>query len=215
MASIVASHIKPEWVVNVKETGQIILVDYTDLKNLKTTTIESAKFLHDGGWDYSKRYFMVAANASNKVAAVDTKTGKLAALVDTAKIPHPGRGANFIHPQFGPVWTTGHLGDDVVSLISTASDDPKYAKYKEHNWKVVQELKMPGAGNLFVKTHPKSKNLWADAPMNPERKSPNPSTSTTWPISARSPSGWTSPGLRPAGKQGDPSCHPPRVQRGG
>src|SRR3546814_1964346 len=120
VASIVASHIKPEWVVNVKETGQIILVDYTDLKNLKTTTIESAKFLHDGGWDYSKRYFMVAANASNKVAAVDTKTGKLAALVDTAKIPHPGRGANFIHPQFGPVWTTGHLGDDVRSEEHTS-----------------------------------------------------------------------------------------------
>ena len=170
VASIVASHIKPEWVVNVKETGQIILVDYTDLKNLKTTTIESAKFLHDGGWDYSKRYFMVAANASNKVAAVDTKDGKLAALIDTAKIPHPGRGANFIHPQFGPVWTTGHLGDAVVSLISTASDEAKYAKHKEHNWKVVQELQMPGAGNLFVKTHPKSKNLWADAPMNPERE---------------------------------------------
>ncbi len=63
---------------------------------------------------------MVAANASNKVAAVDTKTGKLAALVNTAKIPHPGRGANFVHPEFGPVWSTGHLGDAVVSLISTA-----------------------------------------------------------------------------------------------
>ncbi|HRD35320.1 MAG TPA: nitrite reductase [Rhodocyclaceae bacterium] len=169
VASIVASHIKPEWVVNVKETGQIMLVDYTDIKNLKTTTIESAKFLHDGGWDASKRYFMVAANASNKVAAVDTQTGKLAALVDTAKIPHPGRGANFNHPKFGPVWATGHLGDDVVSLISTASDDPAHAKYKEHNWKVVEELKMPGAGNLFVKTHPKSNHLWADVPMNPER----------------------------------------------
>lgn len=170
VASIVASHIKPEWVVNVKETGQIMLVDYTDIKNLKSTTIESAKFLHDGGWDVSKRYFMVAANASNKVAAVDTKTGKLAALVDTAKIPHPGRGANFMHPQFGPVWTTGHLGADVISVISTASDDPKHAKHKEKNWKVVQELKMPGAGNLFVKTHPKSTHLWADAPMNPERE---------------------------------------------
>jgi nitrite reductase (NO-forming)/hydroxylamine reductase len=170
VASIVASHIKPEWVVNVKETGQILLVDYSDLDNLKTTTIESAKFLHDGGWDASKRYFLVAANASNKVAAVDTKTGKLAALVDTAKIPHPGRGANFMHPKYGPVWATGHLGDAVVSLISTASDDKKHAKFKEHNWKVVQELKMPGAGNLFVKTHPKSKNLWADMPMNPERE---------------------------------------------
>ncbi|ENO83228.1 nitrite reductase (NO-forming) [Thauera sp. 27] len=170
VASIVSSHIKPEWVVNVKETGMILLVDYTDINNLKTTTINSAKFLHDGGWDMSKRYFLVAANASNKVAAVDTKDGKLAALVDTAKIPHPGRGANFVHPQFGPVWATGHLGDDVVSLISTAHDDKKFAKFKEHNWKVVQELKMPGAGNLFVKTHPKSKNLWADAPMNPERE---------------------------------------------
>jgi nitrite reductase (NO-forming)/hydroxylamine reductase len=170
VASIVSSHIKPEWVINVKETGMILLVDYTDIDNLKTTQIDSAKFLHDGGWDASKRYFMVAANASNKVAAVDTKTGKLAALVDTAKIPHPGRGANFFHKEFGPVWATGHLGDDVVSLISTPSEDQKNAKFQAHNWKVVQELKMPGAGNLFVKTHPKSKNLWADAPMNPERE---------------------------------------------
>jgi nitrite reductase (NO-forming)/hydroxylamine reductase len=169
VASIVASFIKPEWVVNIKETGQILLVDYSDIENLKTTTIGSAKFLHDGGWDASKRYFLVAANASNKIAAVDTKTGKLAALVDTAKIPHPGRGANFTHPKFGPVWTTGHLGADVLTLISTPSDEKKNAKYKEFNWKVVQEVKhVPG--NLFVKTHPKSKHLWADSPQNPEKE---------------------------------------------
>jgi len=166
VASIVSSMIKPEWVVNIKETGQILLVDYSDIKNLKTTTIESAKFLHDGGWDASKRYFLVAANASNKIAVVDTKEGKLAALVDTKKIPHPGRGANFTHPKYGPVWTTGHLGDDVLTLIGTAPEDPKF---KDNAWKVVEELKMPGAGNLFVKTHPKSKNLWADAPQNPEK----------------------------------------------
>ena len=168
VASIVASFTKPEWVVNIKETGQILLVDYSDIKNLKTTTIGSAKFLHDGGWDASKRYFLVAANASNKIAAVDTKTGKLAALVDVAKIPHPGRGANFTHPKFGPVWTTGHLGADVLTLISTPSDEAKNAKFKEHNWKVVQEVKhVPG--NLFVKTHPKSKHLWADSPQNPDK----------------------------------------------
>jgi nitrite reductase (NO-forming)/hydroxylamine reductase len=170
VASIVSSEIKPEWVVNIKETGQIKLVDYSDIKNLKETTIESAKFLHDGGWDASKRYFLVAANASHKIAAVDTKTGKLAALIDTKKIPHPGRGANFMHPQYGPVWATGHLGDAVVTLISTPSDKKEHAKYKSNNWKVVQELKMPGAGNLFVKSHPKSQNLWADAPQNPERE---------------------------------------------
>ncbi len=167
VASIVSSMIKPEWVINIKETGQILLVDYSDIKNLKTTTIESAKFLHDGGWDATKRYFLVAANASNKIAAVDTKTGKLAALVDTKKIPHPGRGANFMHPQYGPVWATGHLGADVVTLIGTPND--KMPKYKGNAWKVVQEVKHIGAGNLFVKTHPKSKHLWADAPQNPER----------------------------------------------
>ena len=167
VASIVSSQIKPEWVVSVKETGQILLVDYSDVDNLKTTTIESAKFLHDGGWDISKRYFLVAANASNKIAVVDTQEGKLAALVDTARIPHPGRGANFHHPEFGPVWTTGHLGDDVLTLIGTAPEDPQYA---DNAWKVVQELQMPGAGNLFVKTHPESRNLWADMPQNPEKE---------------------------------------------
>jgi nitrite reductase (NO-forming)/hydroxylamine reductase len=167
VASIVSSQIKPEWVINVKETGQILLVDYSDIKNLKTTTIESAKFLHDGGWDMTRRYFLVAANASNKIAAVDTKEGKLAALIDVKKIPHPGRGANFLHPQFGPVWTTGHLGADVLTLIGTPH--PKYPQYKDNAWKVVQEVKHIGSGNLFVKTHPKSTHLWADAPQNPER----------------------------------------------
>jgi nitrite reductase (NO-forming)/hydroxylamine reductase len=165
VASIVATEDKPEWVVNIKETGMIRLVDYSDLKNLKETTIESAKFLHDGGWDSTKRYFLVAANASNKVAVVDTKTGKLAALVDTAAKPHPGRGANFVHPKFGPVWATSHLGADVISLIGT---DP--AKHSKQAWKVVQELKNHGGGSLFVKTHPKSNHLYADAPLNPEKE---------------------------------------------
>ncbi|HMW64967.1 MAG TPA: cytochrome D1 domain-containing protein [Accumulibacter sp.] len=165
VASIVSSIIKPEWVINIKETGMIKLVDYSDIANLKEVTVNSAKFLHDGGWDASKRYFLVAANASNKVAVVDTKEGKLAALVDTAKIPHPGRGANFVHPKFGPVWATSHLGADVISIIGT---DP--GRNPQHAWKVVQEIKNHGANSLFVKTHPKSKNLWADAPLNPDPK---------------------------------------------
>ena len=165
VASIVATEDKPEWVVNLKETGMIRLVDYSDIKNIKETTIESAKFLHDGGWDSTKRYFLVAANMSDKVAVVDTKTGKLAALVDTKSKPHPGRGANFKHPKFGPVWATSHLGADVISLIGT---DPE--KHPKNAWKVVAELKNHGSGSLFVKTHPKSNNLWADAPLNPERE---------------------------------------------
>ena len=165
VAAIVASHQKPEFLVNAKETGKIWMVDYTDLENLKTTQIDSAKFLHDGGFDATRRYFMTAANASNKIAVVDTKTSKLAALVDVGKIPHPGRGANFVHPQFGPVWSTSGLGDESIAIIGT---DP--AKHKANAWKVVQSLKGQGGGSLFIKTHPKSTNLWVDTALNPDAK---------------------------------------------
>jgi len=165
VASIVASHFRPEFLVSVKETGKIMAVDYSDLNNLKTTEIPAARFLHDGGWDSTKRYFLVAANQSNKIAVVDAKTDKKVALVEVGKIPHPGRGANFIHPKFGPVWATGHLGDETIALIAT---DP--VKHKQHAWKMVAQLKGQGGGSLFLKTHPKSKNLWVDTPLNPDPK---------------------------------------------
>ncbi|MDZ4253938.1 MAG: nitrite reductase [Sulfuritalea sp.] len=165
VAAIVGSHYNPEFIVNAKETGKILVVNYKDLNNLKVTSINAARFLHDGGFDSTGRYFMVAANASNKIAVVDTKEDKLAALIDVGKIPHPGRGANFVHPKFGPVWATSHLGDDIISLIGT---DPK--QHKDQAWRVVQTLKGQGGGSLFIKTHPKSKNLWVDTPLNPEAK---------------------------------------------
>ena len=165
VASIVASHYKPEFVVNVKETGKTLMVNYSDINEITTKEIPVAKFLHDGGLDSSKRYFMIAANQSNKVGAIDLKDGKLAGLIDVGKIPHPGRGANFTHPKYGPVWATGHLGDETIALIGT---DP--AKHKQYAWKMVESLKGPGGGALFVKSHPKSKNLWSDAPLNPDPK---------------------------------------------
>ncbi|MFN3594412.1 MAG: cytochrome D1 domain-containing protein [Thiobacillaceae bacterium] len=165
VASIVSSHIKPEFVVNVKETGKILLVDYSDIKNLKTTEIEAERFLHDGGWDGSKRYFLVAANMRDTVVAVDTKTGRLAAKVKVGTKPHPGRGANWIDKQYGPVWATGHLGDDTVAVIGTAPEDKRYAR---HAWKVVRRLQNHGSGSLFIKTHPKSRNLWVDAALDPD-----------------------------------------------
>ena len=165
VASIVASHFRPEFLVNVKETGKTLLVDYSDLNALKTTEIGSAQFLHDGGWDSTKRYFMVAANNSNKIAVIDAKDGKLAALTEVGKTPHPGRGANFIHPKFGPVWATGHLGDENVSLVAT---DP--VKHKQYAFKEVAQLKGQGGGSLFLKSHPKSTNLYVDTPLNPDAK---------------------------------------------
>ena len=165
VAAIVSSHFNPEFFVNVKETGMVYSVDYRDLNNLKIKMIEAAPFLHDGGFESTHRYFMDAANASNKIAVIDTKEGKLEKLVEVGKTPHPGRGANFIDPKFGPVWATGHLGDDTIALIGT---DPK--KHPDNAWKVVRSLKGLGGGSLFLKTHPNSKNLWVDTTLNPEPK---------------------------------------------
>ncbi len=165
IASIVASHFHPEFIVNAKETGKIMMVSYEDISNLKVTTLDGAKFLHDGGFDSTGRYFLVAANASNKIAVVDTKDDKLTALVDVGRTPHPGRGANFVHPTYGPVWASGDLGDESIALIGT---DPVH--HAANAWKVVQTLKGQGGGSLFIKTHPKSRNLWVDTALNPDPK---------------------------------------------
>ena len=165
VAAIVASHQHPEFIVNVKETGKVLMVNYEDIDNLKITSIDAARFLHDGGWDSTERYFLTAANKSNKIAVVDSKKDKLTALVDVGKIPHPGRGANFIDKEFGPVWATSHLGDNSVAIIGT---DP--VKHKEHAWKVVRSLKGQGGGSLFIKTNPNSSNLWVDTALNPDPK---------------------------------------------
>ncbi len=162
VAAIVASHEHPEFIVNVKETGKILMVNYEDLENLKVTTIGAARFLHDGGWDATKRYFLTAANKSHKIAVVDSREDKLAALIDVGQIPHPGRGANFDHPKFGPVWATSHLGDQTIAMIGT---DPE--GHPQHAWKMVQSIDGQGGGSLFIKTHPKSKNLYVDTALNP------------------------------------------------
>lgn len=162
VASIAGSHYNPEFIVNVKETGQILLVNYKDIKNLKVTAIEAERFLHDGGFDKSGRYFLVAANARHRIAVIDTKEDKLVGVIDSGgQTPHPGRGANLLHPKYGPVWATSHLGDETVSFIGT---DPE--KNKAHAWKVVQKIVGQGGGSLFIKTHPKSEHLYVDTPLN-------------------------------------------------
>jgi nitrite reductase (NO-forming) / hydroxylamine reductase len=165
VAAIVSSHEHPEFIVNVKETGHILLVDYSDVEALKVTTIGAARYLHDGGWDASKRYFLTAANQADKIAVVDARDQKLVSLVHVERIPHPGRGANVNDPEFGPVWITSALGNADISFIAT---DP--VNHPEHAWKVVRVLQGQGGGSLFVKTHPESSNLWVDTPLHPDEK---------------------------------------------
>ncbi len=163
VAAIVASHYHPDFIINVKETGHILLVDYSNIDDLSVTDIGAAKFLHDGGWDSTKRYFLTAANQSDKIAVVDAKERTLVALTDVTKTPHPGRGANVVDPEFGPVWATSALGNANITFLGT---DPE--GHADNAWKTVRVVDGMGGGSLFVKSHPKSSNLWVDAPLNPD-----------------------------------------------
>ena len=163
VAAIVASHYNPEFIVNIKETGKIHLVDYSDIESLKITEVEAERFLHDGGFDATGRYFLTAANARNTIVVIDTKTSsKVAQFESGGETPHPGRGANILHPEHGPVWVTSHLGDATVSLIGA---DPE--GHPDKAWTVVQTLEGLGGGSLFVKSHPESHHLYVDTPLNP------------------------------------------------
>lgn len=164
VAAILASHHAPEWVLNAKETGYVLLVDYSKLGSgtVSETRVPAERFLHDGGWDSTKRYFLDAANMKNKIAVIDTVDRKLVALVETGNKPHPGRGANWIDPKYGPVWATPHIGEPTVAVIGT---DPE--KHKDNAWKVVRKLKVAGNG-LFIKTHPNSDNIWVDNTLTKE-----------------------------------------------
>ncbi|MCK5678848.1 MAG: c-type cytochrome, partial [Flavobacteriaceae bacterium] len=92
VASIVASHTDPVWICNIKERGMVAIVDYTDPRSPKITEIPSARFLHDGGFDSTGHYFLVAANASNKIVVIDVPNKKLVKIIETGNMPHPGRG---------------------------------------------------------------------------------------------------------------------------
>ena len=162
VAAIVASHKHPEFIINVKETGKVMLVNYENLDALNTVELDAAPFLHDGGFDRSLRYFLTAANESNQIAVVDAQDRKMEALVDVGRIPHPGRGANFVDPEYGPVWATSHLGDATIQLIGT---DPE--GHPDQAWQVVRVLEGQGGGSLFIKTHPDSTNLYVDTTFNP------------------------------------------------
>ncbi|PLX37082.1 MAG: nitrite reductase [Hyphomicrobiales bacterium] len=162
VAAIYTTPNESTFLVAAKELGQMWQVDYTDLDNLKTTKINTAKFLHDGFFDPTGRYFQIAANASNKIAVVDSKTQKKEALIDVGKLPHPGPGANWNDPECGPVGGTTHLGEGTVTVWG---NDP--AGHPDQAWKVCYTVETDGPG-LFIRTHPTSDYVWADQTKHPE-----------------------------------------------
>jgi nitrite reductase (NO-forming) / hydroxylamine reductase len=162
VAAIYTTPHEPTWLVAIKELGQIWQVDYTDIDNLRIEQIDNSKYLHDGFFDPTGRYFQIAANASDQMVVVDSKTRKLEAIIDTKAKPHPGPGANWLDPNCGPVGGTTHLG---VGVVTVWGNDP--INRPDDAWKICYEVETDGPG-LFIRTHETSDYVWADQTLHPE-----------------------------------------------
>lgn len=162
VAAVYTTPNETAFLIAVKELGQMWQVDYKDLDNLKISQIDSAKFLHDGFFDPTGRYFQIAANASDKMVVVDTRDWNLEAMIDVDSKPHPGPGANWNDPNCGPVAGTTHLG---IGTVTVWGNDPQ--GHPDNAWKICYEVETDGAG-LFIRTHPTSDYVWADQTKHPE-----------------------------------------------
>jgi nitrite reductase (NO-forming)/hydroxylamine reductase len=152
----------PTWIVAAKELGQLWQVDYSDLDNLRIEKINSHKYLHDGFFDPTQRYFQIAANASDRMEIMDSVDRKFVASIETGNMPHPGPGANWIDSKCGPVAGTVHLGEGKVAVWG---NDPK--SRPNQAWKICYSLETNGPG-LFLRTHPNSDYVWLDQVKHPE-----------------------------------------------
>jgi len=164
IASIVASHNAPVWVVSQKEAGFVSVVDYSDPEGLNfpiTADIATAKFLHDGGLDSTGNYFLVAANASNVMVVVDLVNLELDALIPTGLVPHPGRGVNWLDPVHGLVNATSHIGEGKITVYGA---DP--VSRPDVAWQIVREIALPSSGSLFVKSHDASPWVLVDMTLS-------------------------------------------------
>jgi nitrite reductase (NO-forming)/hydroxylamine reductase len=162
VASIVASHSRPEWVVSQKEAGYVSIVPYADPLDFSiSANIATAKFLHDGGFDHTGDYFLVAANASNLMVAVNLNTRMLEALIPTGQVPHPGRGVNWEDPDYGWVNATSHIGEGKVTVYGA---DP--VNRPDVAWQIVREITLPSSGSLFIKSHPASPWVLVDMTLS-------------------------------------------------
>ncbi len=163
VAAIIASHHDPIWIIALKESGHVGIVDYSQESFPMVQRIATERFLHDGGWDHTGRYFLVAANMRNQMAVIDVNEQRFVTKFETGIKPHPGRGANWQDPEFGWVNATPHIGEGRLAVYGA---DPQ--ANPDQAWRVVRNVTLPHSGSLFVKTHENSPWVLVDFTLSNE-----------------------------------------------
>ena len=165
VASIVASHFKPEFIVNVKETGKTLMVDYRTWTPPRSPSwVQPVICTTAAGIRPSATSWWPRITATRSAWWMPRKP-RCKPWWTWARSLTPAVAPTLCTPSSVPCGLPVTLGDETISLIGT---DPK--KHAQYAFKEVAKLKGPGGGALFIKSHPKSQHLYSDAPLNPDPK---------------------------------------------
>lgn len=103
VASIVSSFIKPEWVVNIKETGQILMVDYSDIEKPEDHhhRVPPSSCTTAAGMLPSATSWWQPTPPTRSLLSTPRPASWPRWLM-SPRFPHPGRWRQLLHPTFGP-----------------------------------------------------------------------------------------------------------------
>ncbi len=158
VSDIAGSRAHPEFVAEIKETGQVFLFPYDKLDPLQIRNVETVRELRAGAFSVDGRYYLTPAD-TNAVSVLDLETQTVAAEIP-ARVFGGGTGVAYEHDRYGPVWVTSTMVDNELLVVGT---DPK--RHADTAWKIVERATGPAAGSLFLSTHPRSPHLWMDMPL--------------------------------------------------
>jgi nitrite reductase (NO-forming) / hydroxylamine reductase len=161
VTDVTGSPSHPEFISQIKETGQVYLIPYGSAgagDAQAPRALKTATELRAGSFSVDGRYHLTPAD-SNAVSVLDVAGQRIVAEIP-ARVFGGNSGTSFLDPVFGPVWATTSMVTNDLMVFGTDPD-----QHPQHAWKLVQQVAGPSTGSLFLATHPASRHLWMDTPL--------------------------------------------------
>lgn len=160
VSDVAGSTRHPEFIGQVRETGQVYLVRYDGTGGLvHVTDLDTVDELRAGAFSSDGRYYLTPAD-SNAVSVLDVENRRIVAEIP-ARMFGGNPGTAYVHDTFGPVMAFSTMVGGELLLVGT---DPE--NRPDSAWQIVQRVDAPASGSLFAATHPASEHLWLDTPLN-------------------------------------------------
>ncbi|RPI26274.1 MAG: hypothetical protein EHM57_00360 [Actinobacteria bacterium] len=139
----------PYFLVALKEAGQVWRIDWSQPDFPVTAVSNVGHILHDGFLSQDNRFFYLAAQTDNWMAAIDVTEMKVVERIETGATPHPGSGATW-EADGTSYAATVHAGEGKVTIWDLDGNQ------------IVGAVETPGPG-LFIRSSEHSPYVWADS----------------------------------------------------